>query len=427
MTFAEEDDVEVDYVVKGTIQDEEEEERTMDETTKLLDTADDVSKRVNPNNVKYYEIFFVVLPVFMGYAALFSQQDQVLYAVYGAGASEPTVFSFGISMLYMGNLVFRLGHNVLFAFCGPRYRVIISMTSMTLSMLTICTIFWGLPHVGLVYVGYGLGGLAIGTFEANVLSMVTVLGKDTKLWAIVAIPVGINIVNIGAYALLEVWPWLYDNPWAIQFTCAVSCMCGLAVLFIRIWRICAALRPAMTLKEFVYAFKAYKQWMWAIRWHSLALFFDMFCVSLFSPGVILYIYSGSCVPYSVLGFDMSRDWFVCLYNTFFFAGDTSSRKIFYLVRIINPMFFLILSVIGVVCGLSDITLIVPMCAFLVAFANGSIYTQANRLIDHEVDDQYNLIALSFWLFLGDCGSVLGSNTTPFLTNLFESVYGTYTC
>lgn len=91
------------------------------------------------------------------------------------------------------------------------------------------------------------------------------------------------------------------------------------------------------------------------------------------------------------------------------------------------MFFLVLSLIGIVCGLSDITLIVPLCAFFVAFANGSIYTQANRKIDQEVDDQYNLIALSFWLFLGDCGSVIGSNTTPFLTDLFNNIYGDYTC
>src|SRR3990167_10853803 len=73
--------------------------------------------------------------------------------------------------------------------------------------------------------------------------MITVLGKDTKLWAIIAIPVllllsfpffffrilifelensinrvkvGINVVNIGGFILLAVWPWLQENPVAIH-------------------------------------------------------------------------------------------------------------------------------------------------------------------------------------------------------------------
>ena len=58
---------------------------------------------------------------------------------------------------------------------------------------------------------------------------------------------------------------------------------------------------------------------------------------------------------------------------FFFIGDTVSRKIFYHVRIINPFFFLILSVTGMVIGLSDITILVPICPLLVAFANGSMF------------------------------------------------------
>jgi len=125
------------------------------------------------------------------------------------------------SMLYFGNLIFRLGHNVVFGFAIPRTRVVISMAAMTLSMWTVFSIFvWFRNddrYVFLVFIGYGLGGVAIGTFESNVLSMITPLGKDTKLWAIIAIPVGINTVNIGGFIALGYSDWLQSNPEAIHF------------------------------------------------------------------------------------------------------------------------------------------------------------------------------------------------------------------
>ena len=42
--------------------------------------------------------------------------------------------------------------------------------------------------------------------------------------------------------------------------------------------------------------------------------------------------------------------------------------------------------------------------------NGSIYAATTKHIDENVGRQYNLLALSVWLFVGDIGSVLGSNT-----------------
>ena len=46
--------------------------------------------------------------------------------------------------------------------------------------------------------------------------------------------------------------------------------------------------------------------------HCAALMFDMFCVSLFSPGVILYMYDGDYV--NVFGHEMKRDWYLAIYN-----------------------------------------------------------------------------------------------------------------
>jgi hypothetical protein len=57
----------------------------------------------------------------------------------------------------------------------------------------------------------------------------------------------------------------------------------------------------------------------------------------------------------------------------------------------------------------------------VAFANGAIYAQSARHIDQVVDDEFNLIALSFWLFVGDIGSVIGSNVLLYVCMLVEKL------
>ena len=91
-------------------------------------------------------------------------------AIYGQDQTdEPTIFGIACSMLYFGNLIFRLGHNIVFGFAIPRTRVVISMAAMTLSMWTVFSIFvWFRNddrYVFLVFIGYGLGGVAIGKFK----------------------------------------------------------------------------------------------------------------------------------------------------------------------------------------------------------------------------------------------------------------------
>jgi hypothetical protein len=65
-----------------------------------------------------------------------------------------------------------------------------------------------------------------------------------------------------------------------------------------------------------------------------------------------------------------------------------------MVRVINPLWFLLLSATGVVVGLSGVPEIVPLCAFLVAFANGSMYDQLTLTHTH---------TLSLTLSLTRCG------------------------
>ena len=58
--------------------------------------------------------------------------------------------------------------------------------------------------------------------------------------------------------------------------------------------------------------------------------------------------------------------------------------------------------------LSKVVLLAPFGMLCIMFANGSIYAHTTKHIDNVVDDRFNLIALSVWLFVGDVGSYTAS-------------------
>ena len=141
-------------------------------------------------------IVLATVAVFMGYAALVLLQHRLSQAMHldgGTTAAEKqaaAVFEHGTSFNYIGNLIFRLAHNFVFSCLRPRHRVYISLSFMTLAMalLGFVVVLGGSHWVGWVYICYFMGGIAIGTFESNLLTSITPLGHATKVWAIVGMP-----------------------------------------------------------------------------------------------------------------------------------------------------------------------------------------------------------------------------------------------
>ena len=80
----------------------------------------------------------------------------------------------------------------------------------------------------------------------------------------------------------------------------------------------------------------------------------------------------------------------------------------------HPAWYLLLSIAGLVMCTAKLPIIAPIGIFFVFFANGSIYALSTRFIDANVPHAYNLISLSVGLFVGDLGSITGSNTWQFL-------------
>ena len=87
---------------------------------------------------------------------------------------------------------------MLFAGITPRFRVVLSLILISTSMSLLVLMYFILQSswVGWVYVAYMCGGIAIGSFESNLLSTITPLGPNTKMWAIIGMPVGFTVLYI---------------------------------------------------------------------------------------------------------------------------------------------------------------------------------------------------------------------------------------
>eukprot|EP00937_MAST-01D_sp_MAST-1D-sp2_P003013 g3013.t1 len=360
----------------------------------------------------YYEGMLVTIPVFMGYAscvtlqhALSDQMDVV------KGSTRATEFKHAVSLNYVGNLVFRVGHNFVFARFKPRQRVFISLSCMFLAMFTLGVIvcFGGAGNVGWIFACYFLCGVSVGSYESNMISCVTPLGHESKMWTIIGMPIGFNIISIGGQALLQA-----GLPVGVLYTVvAALTICAMVVLRLRIPDL-EIENNSRNLSETMENIRAWRQWLPAIKWHATALLVIMWTVSFFSS-IMYWILSADNV--ALFGLHDTSRWVVpkhayfAVFSVFTLLGDAGSRRIAYrLQRLYHPWWFLLLSALGAGLLLSDIPLIGPLGMFFIFFANGFVYGTSTKFIDEHVDKRFNLAALSAWLFIGDIGSVIGSNS-----------------
>ena len=386
-------------------------------------------------------VIFVVIPVFMGYASLVTLQHR-LKNRYAANYGRPLtqdeldVFTHAATFNFVGNLVFRLAHNFVFAAFKPKGRVYFSLGSIILAMTLLLVFPFAAKStwLGWVFIAYFVGGMGVGTFESNLLSVITPLGPQTKVWAICGMPVGFNIINIGGFLLL-----LAGLPlWGI-YTMTLCAALGGCAVWSRVPK-----RPiernATTWSEVRANLREWREWLPNIKAYCGCLMLDMYAVS-FSGAIVLYYlnntswdcdkvqpshHEGQVALYGIhdeaKGI-VNHDAYFAVFNVFTFLGDTLSRKVAYWWKTPpHPAWFLLLSAAGIAMVTAKLPIIAPLGIFCVFFANGSVYALSTRHIDAKVPHAYNLISLSIWLFVGDIGSVSGANSwQPFKPLVCNSV------
>jgi len=357
------------------------------------------------HRIPTWEASGVVLPIFMGYASLFALQHKVKSAYGIADDLSPLsrAFTASTSLLYLGNLTFRLGHTLFARWLSPRGRVYLSLACMMTAMLILGVMIFcvGSQWIGWVPMAYGLGGLAVGTFEANLLATLSPL-PGAKLYAVTAIPIGITFVTVGAFLLLS----LGVHVAFFYFFVAFACVCGMFLMCHRIPDTTTELKGHRSL---VGNLRAWRQWFPLIASLPIAFSIDMFCVSTFSPGVLLFVYDKPDVPVPLFGGEVKPDVFFALYNTATFFGGFIGRGGGYRMRRMHPLCFSPLSLLAVALIFTrkpELQLLAGFCCLL---ADGLVYSQTCRNIDARVPHEFAVVAMSVWLFVGDIGSVTGSN------------------
>ena len=120
------------------------------------------------------------------------------------------------------------------------------------------------------------------------------------------------------------------------------------------------------------AFKNWKLWLPQVVPNAIAMCGNMFTVSQFAPGIVLYtVNSKNTVRF--FGGLIKADYYRTIFGIFTFLGDFCSRLIFENVKPIFPPLFLLGNMIGVLMVISGVPEVMMLGNFLVMFANGIIY------------------------------------------------------
>merc|ERR1712113_209271 len=139
----------------------------------------------------------------------------------------------------------------------------------------------------------------------------------------------------------------------------------------------------------------------------------MLCLASFCPGAVLFMYDRATVELAP-GYAVPTDTFLAIFNTSNMLGGTIGRWLSYRMLARHPVLYIPLHLVGVVLILLKMPLMAPIGVFLVMLADGLIYGTISREIDARIPKEFNLVAISYWLVLGDLGGITGSNLIAYI-------------
>jgi len=275
-----------------------------------------------------------------------------------------------------------------------------------------------------IFFCYILGGVGIGSFEANLISCITPLGHETKKWAIMGMPLGYNGTTIGAFLLFLAAPHSRVLEGIVFGFVGIMNVFGIVYLHYRVPDVPFE-ASSDDAKKFVRSLWTVKEWLPLYWMNCVAMCFNMFGVILMSS-IVLYIFDVPDVPLVPRStVTLPRDAFQAIYNFCGFSGDFIARRLAYNPRFPRfigryPLVALVLTFLGIFFGVTKVCFLGWMGMFLVMFGNGTIYGATTKHVDDVIPRTFNLVALSVWLFIGDAGSFVAS----MLTNVVTVAVGT---
>jgi len=371
--------------------------------------------------------------IFGGYASMVGPAQQKFKSELRIGQTGEAamIFTQAAVFVHYGKLIARLGHDVLFGFLSPLKRVYFSMSLVLIGTLIPPLFVFDLHErwIGFVFFSNGLTGIGLGVFECTYLAVITPLGKLTKAWAIMGIPLGFGIVNIlGLICTSMGMPVAYIY-WYIVATIPL----GMYAL----WANSAGLDTSVEVahghghgagvkqRGFLSSLMQCGMWFPLVMPHLVAKLCVNFVMENATP-VNYYVYNAPKVPlWSPKNVDglVRHDLFFAVLGVFVMVGDMTSRRIpasLSLNTVSSNIAILIAAVTSSLLGFYLESLAIGVLAwagiFMAFWGNGLVYGASAKYFDWAVPKEFNLVAYSLWCFAGDLGGIVGGVTVDLIRN-----------
>mmetsp|Transcript_30495 Transcript_30495/g.87070 ORF Transcript_30495/g.87070 Transcript_30495/m.87070 type:complete len:436 (+) Transcript_30495:105-1412(+) len=409
-----------------------------DSTTSATDSGSEYEDdlKVAESGDELPPIRAMVLPmvcVFQGYACMVGPAQQKFKAELGIGqvGDMAHIFTQAAVFVHYGKMIARLGHDIIFGFLSPMMRVYVSMALVLIGTIIPPLFVFDLHErwIGFVFLSYGLSGIGLGVFECTFLAVITPLGKLTKAWAIMGIPLAFGIVNIlGLLCTSRGMPIVYLY-WYVVTLIPVGMFvltrhsAGLQDSNVVVGRGRGAGVPQ---KGVVAACMQWNRWLYLLFPHLIGKALVNFVMENATP-VNYYVYNApKQVPlWGPAKTDnlVPHDTFFAILGLFVLMGDMLSRRVpaslslaTYSSNIAILGAAVLCSIVGFWLESFAVAVLALFGIFLAFWGNGMVYGASAKFIDNSLPKEFNLVGYSLWCFVGDLGAIVGGVTVDNIRN-----------
>lgn len=381
----------------------------------------------------------ILLPAFMimfqGYGVMNGNPAHALKMKLDLPPSEAAAFQNATASFQLSKLLMRILQISLLVFLQPNGIVYLAYAIMFVALLIPIIFVWGedMKDLSVVYLQYTLGGIAIGLFEGTFLSVISVLGKKTKTFAIMGAPLGFAVHNI---LLGSVLPAGYE---VLYYVYSAACIPVAVAIFYFYAPLADANSQGKGCQIFLKSLQQPQQWLLAMLPWFLAKFagnfvmedaFPLLYLTFNTPHVPLFAPSSTSptIPFK---------YYTAFYYFVLMAlGDTISRRVPEVLNLSTGKawgFWIVTSILLCIAGEALNFLLIPIitgfAAFIAYFGNGLVYGLSAQYIDAYIAAEHRYTAYNLWCFAGDLAGYAGQGalSVKIAESACEGRHYTYIC
>ncbi|CAJ1349110.1 unnamed protein product [Effrenium voratum] len=374
--------------------------------------------------------------MFQGYGVMNGNPQHALKMKLDLHPDQAAAFQDACASFQLSKLLMRILQIALLVFLQPNGIVYLAYAFMFVAVLIPVIFVWALDmdNLSVVYLQYTLGGIALGLFEGTFLSIISVLGKNTKTYVIMGAPLGFAVHNI----LLGTFQQWGMSP-VVYYLYSAACIPFAVVIFYYYAPLAEANSQGKGCQVFAESLKKPGQWLPSMLPWFLAKFLGNFVMedafpllfNTFNTSRVPIFGPASTSPTIPFQYYTAWYWFVMVA-----AGDTISRRVpqFLALKSWNAWGFWIAASIVFCIGGEALNFLLfsiatGIAAFVAYFGNGLIYGLSAKFIDSQIPLEHRYAAYNLWCFTGDVGGYAGQSSLSvrIAQSVCEGRHYTYVC